>query len=104
MKLSNVTVIKGKRRMAHSNLLQLKSLMKEASQKWQSHPTCSVEKKAIALMKSKVADMERRLGLMQTLEPDLDNLTMELEAALDIGGMTGKRRMAQIKEVMLIQH
>ena len=63
-------------------------------------PTCSIEMKAIKKMVSKVAEMEKpwsTLQIIKSLETDLDNLITKLGAAIDVGRMTGKRRMAKIK-------
>merc|ERR1712217_604819 len=95
MKVVNTTAM-GKRRVANSHLLQIKSLMKETSQRWRSLPTVSIEMTAIQSMISKVMDMERRLGIMASLETGLDTMLTDLDTATAVTGMT-ERRMAKRK-------
>ena len=76
--------------MVDANLLQVESMMTEASKRWRSFSTVSVEMKGIVGMIPEVDDMERRLGIMQNLEFKLDSAINTLTQATNVKAMLRK--------------
>merc|ERR1712054_616599 len=55
-----------------------------------NHSLRSPERKAIEGMQPQINDMERRLGIMQSVEPVLENAIKTLQKVVDVRGM-GKK-------------
>ena len=53
--------------------------------------------KAIEGMQPQINDMERRLGIMQSVEPVLENAIKTLQKVVDVRGM-GKKAMLQLED------
>ena len=51
--------------------------------------------KAIEGMQPQINDIERRLGIMQSVEPDLENAIKTLQKVVDVRGMGKKRRLSE---------
>jgi hypothetical protein len=51
--------------------------------------------KAIEGMQPQINDMERRLGIMQSVEPVLENAIKTLQKVVDVRGM-GKKSLMQL--------
>jgi hypothetical protein len=59
--------------------------------------------KAIEGMQPQINDMERRLGIMQSVEPVLENAIKTLQKVVDVRGM-GKKAFIQVDdETVLVQ-
>jgi hypothetical protein len=58
--------------------------------------------KAIEGMQPQINDMERRLGIMQSVEPVLENAIKTLQKVVDVRGM-GKKAFLQIDEQVLVR-
>merc|ERR1712227_647240 len=57
--------------------------------------------KAIEGMQPQIIDMERRLGIMQSVEPVLENAIKTLQKVVDVRGM-GKKAFLQVDEQVLV--
>ena len=58
--------------------------------------------KAIEGMQPQINDMERRLGIMQSSEPVLENAIKTLQKVVDVRGMGKKRRLSENDPAMTI--
>ena len=57
--------------------------------------------KAIEGMQPQINDMERRLGIMQSVEPVLENAIKTLQKVVDVRGM-GKKAFVQVDDQVLV--
>ena len=57
--------------------------------------------KAIEGMQPQINDMERRLGIMQSVEPVLENAIKTLQKVVDVRGM-GKKSFVQVDDQVMV--